>query len=180
MSLGEEPGLFLSMHYYFLGLPWWLKQPIICLQCRRPWFDPWVRKILWRRKWQPSPVLPGKSHGQRKLLGYNAWVTESDTTEWLTLMMMIVSWLLFVSVFPLSTNSNFLCLLFGTQGRPRRLKPFFLYKQETGDTVGLLNPGGPYRILLFHCWGDGTFHMAVLSPAFTGTKENKSLFLFFF
>ena len=29
----------------------------ICLQCRRPGFDPWVRKILWRRKWQPALVL---------------------------------------------------------------------------------------------------------------------------
>jgi len=28
-------------------------------------FSPWVGKILWRRKWQPTPVfLPGKSHGQ--------------------------------------------------------------------------------------------------------------------
>ena len=28
-------------------------------------FDPWVRKIPWRRAWQPTPVfLPGKSHGQ--------------------------------------------------------------------------------------------------------------------
>ena len=32
-----------------------------CLQCRRPGFDPWVGKISWRRKWQPTPVLlPGK------------------------------------------------------------------------------------------------------------------------
>ena len=31
-------------------------------------FNPWVRKIPWRRKWQPIPVfLPGKSHGQRSL-----------------------------------------------------------------------------------------------------------------
>ena len=31
-------------------------------------FDPWVRKIPWRRKWQPTPVmLPGESHGQRSL-----------------------------------------------------------------------------------------------------------------
>ena len=31
---------------------------------------PWVRKIPWRRKWQPNPVfLPGKSHGQRGLAG---------------------------------------------------------------------------------------------------------------
>ena len=33
----------------------------ICLQCRKPGFDPWVRKILWRREWQPTPVfLPGE------------------------------------------------------------------------------------------------------------------------
>ena len=37
-------------------------------------FDPWVRKIPWGRKWQPTPVfLPGKSHGQRSLAGYNLW-----------------------------------------------------------------------------------------------------------
>ena len=39
----------------------------ICLQCRKPrGSDLWVRKIPWRRKWQPTPVsLPGKSHGLR-------------------------------------------------------------------------------------------------------------------
>ena len=37
-------------------------------------FDPWVGKIPWRRKWQPTPVfLPGKSHGQRGLVGYSPW-----------------------------------------------------------------------------------------------------------
>ena len=30
----------------------------ICLQGKRPGFDPWVVKIAWRRKWQPIPVLP--------------------------------------------------------------------------------------------------------------------------
>ena len=36
--------------------------------------DPWVGKILWRRKWQPTPIfLPGKSHGQRDLAGYSPW-----------------------------------------------------------------------------------------------------------
>ena len=40
-------------------------------QCRGCGFDPWVRKILWRRAWQPTPVfLPGKSHEQRSLAGY--------------------------------------------------------------------------------------------------------------
>ena len=46
-------------------------------------FNPWVRKILWRRKWQPTPVfLPGKSHGQRNLVGYSPWdCKEVDATE---------------------------------------------------------------------------------------------------
>ena len=44
----------------------------ILLKCRRGRFDPWVRKILWRRKWQPTPVFfPGKSHGQRSLVGHS-------------------------------------------------------------------------------------------------------------
>ena len=43
-------------------------------QCTRPGFDPWVSKIPWRREWQLTPVfLPGKSHGQRSLLGYSPW-----------------------------------------------------------------------------------------------------------
>ena len=44
---------------------------------------PWVWKIPWRRKWQPTPVfLPGKSHGQRSLVGYNPWGRkESNVTE---------------------------------------------------------------------------------------------------
>ena len=46
-------------------------------QCRRCGLDPWVRKIPWRRKQQPSPVfLPGKSHGHRSLAGYSSWGQE--------------------------------------------------------------------------------------------------------
>ena len=53
--------------------------------CRRCEFDPWVWKIPWRRKWQPTPVcLPGESHGQRSSVGYSPQGhKESDTTEWL-------------------------------------------------------------------------------------------------
>ena len=42
-----------------------------------------VRKIPWRRKWQPIPVFfPGKSHGQRSLAVYSPWNhEEQDTTE---------------------------------------------------------------------------------------------------
>ena len=44
--------------------------------------NPWVRKIPWRKKWQPTPVfLPGEFHGQRSLVGYSPWShKESDTT----------------------------------------------------------------------------------------------------
>ena len=37
-------------------------------------FYPWVKKIFWRRRWQPTPgFLPGKSHGQRSLVVYSPW-----------------------------------------------------------------------------------------------------------
>ena len=50
---------------------------------RRCRFDPSVRKIPWRRKWQPTPgFLPGKFHGQRRLVGYCPWGhRESDMTQ---------------------------------------------------------------------------------------------------
>ena len=43
----------------------------------------WVKKILWRRKWQPAPVfLPGRTHGQRSLAGHSSrGLKESDVTE---------------------------------------------------------------------------------------------------
>ena len=43
-------------------------------------FDPWFRKILWRRKWQPIPIfLLGESHGQRSLAGRSRKVAKSPT-----------------------------------------------------------------------------------------------------
>ena len=37
----------------------------IHLQCRRPGFNSWVRKIPWRREWLPTPVFfPGEFHGE--------------------------------------------------------------------------------------------------------------------
>ena len=50
---------------------------------KRGGFDPWVRKIPWRRKWQPTPVLlHGGSHGRRTLVGCSPWgCKESDMTE---------------------------------------------------------------------------------------------------
>ena len=37
-------------------------------------FNPWVQKMPWSRKWQPTPVfLLGESHGQGSLVGYSPW-----------------------------------------------------------------------------------------------------------
>ena len=46
-------------------------------------FYPWVGKIPWRRKWQPTPAfMPGKFYGQRSLVGYSPWgCKEPDVTE---------------------------------------------------------------------------------------------------
>ena len=60
-----------------LGFPWWLSGSESASQCRKPGFDSWVGKMPWRRKQQPTPVfLPGKSHGQRSLVGYSSWSTQ--------------------------------------------------------------------------------------------------------
>ena len=54
----------------------WLSGKESTWQCRRHrrfGFDPWVRKMHWRKKWQPIPeFLPGKSYGQRSLVGYSS------------------------------------------------------------------------------------------------------------
>ena len=61
----------------FTGIPRWRGGEASSYQCRRLGFNPWVRKIPWKRKWQPIPIfLPGKSHGQRSLVG-----KEPDMTE---------------------------------------------------------------------------------------------------
>ena len=63
---------------------WWrLWRNRQCKRHRRCRFNPWVGKIPWRRKWQPTPVfLPRKFCGQRSLVGYSPCVAELDMTEW--------------------------------------------------------------------------------------------------
>ena len=49
-----------------------VKNPPAKAEDKRHGFDPCVRKIPWRRAWQPTPVfLPGESYGQRTLSGYS-------------------------------------------------------------------------------------------------------------
>ena len=73
----------MSLELFLPQLPWWLSGESLCLKCRRSGFDPWVRKIPWRRKWQPTPVfLPRESHRQRSLVCYSPWGGKgSGTTE---------------------------------------------------------------------------------------------------
>ena len=57
-----------------VGLPKWHDGKEPSSQCRRHGFTPWVGKIPWSRKWQPTLVfLPGKSHEQRSLVSYSPW-----------------------------------------------------------------------------------------------------------
>ena len=80
ISRTEEPGRLQSMGYWEQSR-WHSGKESVC-QCKRLWFDPWLGKIPWRRKWQPTPVfLPEKSHGQIDASGgHSPWgYKESDT-----------------------------------------------------------------------------------------------------
>ena len=63
----------------------WLSGKRIFLQCRRLGFDPYVKKIPWRRKWQPSPVfLPGNPIDRGvwwAAAQFGGVAKESDTTK---------------------------------------------------------------------------------------------------
>ena len=51
-------------------------------QNRRLWFYPWIRKIPWRRAWQPAPVfLPGGPMDREAWWAMVHRVTESNMTE---------------------------------------------------------------------------------------------------
>ena len=57
-----------------LGLPGGSVVKNLPVSARRRGSNPWVGKIPWRRKWQPTPVfLPGESHGRRSLVGPSPW-----------------------------------------------------------------------------------------------------------
>ena len=116
----EEPGGLPSMGSHRVGHDWsdlaaaaagtascYLQVWRVCPQCRghkRCRFDPWVRKIAWRKEWQPTTVfLPGESHGQRSLVGYSPWGhKELYTTEVTWFLQAVTDFLLpFQSASPL-------------------------------------------------------------------------------
>ena len=64
--------LFCIMMYFQCGLLSNKESACQCKRLRRHGFYPWVRKISWRKAWQPTPVfLPGESPGQRSLAEYS-------------------------------------------------------------------------------------------------------------
>ena len=84
--LGQADFFYLLWELANLGFPGGTSRKELACQWRRRkrcGFDPWIRKIPWRRAWQPTSVfLPGESHGHRSLAGYSSWGhTESDMTE---------------------------------------------------------------------------------------------------
>ena len=69
-----------------LELPRWFSGKESASQCRshrRHWLNPGVRRVPWRREWQPTLVfLPGECHRQRSLACYDSWgCKESNTTD---------------------------------------------------------------------------------------------------
>ena len=73
-------GLLQDIEYS--GLPWWFSGKESACQCRRPGFNPWVRKIPWRRQWQTTPVfLPEEFHGQRGLAGGHSELGMTETYD---------------------------------------------------------------------------------------------------
>ena len=86
---------------------------------------PWKRERLWRRKWQPTPVLlSGKSHGQRSLVRYSLWGRkESDTTERLYLLTYLLTYPLQYS----GVENSMDCIVHGVAKSQTRLSNFFTF-----------------------------------------------------
>jgi len=83
--LTQCPGIFSLLSWFIQSPTWlscWLRGKESACQYRRREFDPWVRKIPWRREWQlPLVFLPRESCGQRSLAGCRPWgCKESDRT----------------------------------------------------------------------------------------------------
>ena len=91
MSVRSQVQLLRNLRWVLSGLNLnlgscrWLSIKEYPCWCRRCGFSPWIRRIPWRRKWQPTPVfLPGKFHVQRSLAGYSPWGrwVRHDWSDW--------------------------------------------------------------------------------------------------
>ena len=82
---GSLSSAFKAFQPIGLGFPGGASGQESTCQCRQHRFDPWVRKIPWRREWSPTPVfLPGELHGKRSLEGYSPWGRKIVRQDWAT------------------------------------------------------------------------------------------------
>ena len=95
----------------------------------------------WRRKWQPTLVfLPGKSHGQMSLVGYNPWgCKESDMTSWLknNSLRTFLCYIIGLAIV-LLTNFVFVSVSYG-------------FNDDLEGFVGEMNPEGLFEVRLENC-----------------------------
>jgi len=66
-----------------LGLPWWLSGKVPTCQCKGHGFNPWVRKVVWRRKWLPTSIFLPEKISWREEPGVHG-LTKSQTclSDW--------------------------------------------------------------------------------------------------
>ena len=84
--------LFFQLWLVICWLPWWFRVKESPCQCRRCRFDPWVGKIPWRRKWQPTPVFfLEKFCGQKSLVCFSPWVGHNLLTKQQLAMQLVES-----------------------------------------------------------------------------------------
>ena len=94
VSFKTPPGVSSGFCWYFiiaifpLRLPRWFSGKEPACQCRRHkrcGFNPWVRKMPWSRRWQPTPVsLPGGLQSTGSQRAGQDWATEHTHTHTLT------------------------------------------------------------------------------------------------
>ena len=101
-----------------------------CRTCRSLVFNPWVRKIPWRRAWQPTPVfLPGESQWKRSLEGYSPWGQKSQM------------WLKQLSTHPVCPRA------YCASGKATSIKTNSLRSRRSRSTQGVCEPS-----LFFYLW----------------------------
>ena len=85
ISIPPHPHQHLLLPMCFIVLPGWHSQYSFGLRCGRPGFDSWVRKIPWRRAWQPTPVFfPGKSPWTEEPGGLQSMGSQRVGYDWAT------------------------------------------------------------------------------------------------
>ena len=95
----------IHLFVYLPGLPWLSSKEFTC-RFRKHEFNPWVRKIPWRKKCQPTPVLlPGKFHGQKRLMNYHPWGSQKSQTQlsdYTTTIKSSYLWFIYLPIYHLS------------------------------------------------------------------------------